>query len=629
MSVKKVIIILIILGVIAASVFYVLSKGKTTTQYTTAAVTRGKIIQTVNEVGTVKASKEIDLNFLNTGQIQKMNIKIGDSVKSGQVLAELDYSSLLISQKELQANLDISISNYNKLVAGASAEEIAIARASEQQAKAAYESAQNELIKTKGAVLESVSQAQKNLKDLEDSTSNDVTTYEQAITSAKTNLDNAKSTYGRVIENYKESVLSTVEDKLAITKTTLDVIDRTINDEDGEDLISIVNIVYLENTKKDYRDSIDLLSKTESVLAVTKANNNIENYNLLLSDALATLNKVFSALQNCFTALENSVTSSTFTLTELNALKTGISTEKTTTAAAITSVQTVQQKLNDAVLNYDTNVSSAQNSLTQAQVAYDNALITARNALATAQVAGENQIAASESRTRATAEAYQVAKAQLNKVLAPTDKNDLALSQAKIRQAQASLDSINKKIEDSMIKAPIDGTITKVNYEIGEQLRAGLSPISMLGENNFEIEVLISEADITKIKKDQQCIITLDAYGEDVEFLGKIDFIEPAETQVQDVVYYKITIVFEPGKEEVKSGMTANVSITTADKDGVLIVPSRAILNKGAEGRVARVLVDGVLQEKKITIGLSGDGGLVEVLSGLSEGEMVVTYINE
>jgi len=629
MSVKKALIILIILGAIGASAFYFLSKDKTAVEYTTAAVTRGKIIQTVDEVGTVKASKEIDLNFLNAGQIQKMNVKIGDTVKGGQVLAELDYSSLLISQKELQANLDISMSNYNKLIAGASSQEVTVARAGEQQAKAAYESAQNELIKTKGSVLESVAQAQKSLSDLEESTPNDVTAYEQAVVTAKTNFDNAKSTYGRVIENYKESVLSTVEDKLASAKTTLDIIDRTINDEDGENLISIENIAYLENTKKDYRDSIGLLSKAEIALAATKSNNGIENYNLLLSDALTALNKVFSALQNCFTALENSVTSSDFTLTDLNALKTGISTEKSTVAVSITSIQSAQQKLNDAVLNYETNVSSAENALTQVKVAYDGALLNARNALATAQVGGESQIAAAQSRARAQAEAYQVAKAQLSKVLASADKNDIALSEAKIRQAQASLDSISKKIEDSMIKAPIDGTITKVNYEVGEQLKAGLSPISMLGENNFVIEVLISEADIAKIKKDQPCVITLDAYGEDVEFPGKIDFIEPAETQVQDVVYYKITIVFDPGKEEVKSGMTANVSITTAAKDSVLIVPNRAVLNKGEEGRIARVLVNGVLVEKKITVGLSGDDGLVEVLSGLNEGEMVVTYINE
>jgi len=629
MSVKKIIIIFVILAVLGLSSFYFLRSKKTTTEYTTAVAEIGQIVQTVSEVGTVKASKEIDLNFSNVGQIKEINVKVGDSVKSGQVLAELDYDSLLITKKELQANLDISNSNYNKLVSGASAEEIAIAKAAEQQAKVAYESTQNELIKTKGAVFESVSQAQKNLKDLEDSTPDDVTVYEQAIASAEINLENVKSKYGRVIENYKETALNTCEDKSSIAKTSLDVIDRTINDEDGKDLISIEDITYLESTKKDYRESLELLSKAETVLMVTKNNNSVENYNLLLSDTLNALNRVFSALQNCFTSLEKSITSSSFTVSDLNILKTGINNEKTITAAAIASVQTVQQNLNGALLDYDTNVSSAQNSLTQSLVAYDDALLKAKNALATVQVNGENQIAASESRTRAAAEAYQVAKAQLNKVLAPVDKNDLALAQAQIRQAQASLDSLNKKIEDSMIKAPIDGTITKVNYEIGEQLKTGVSPISMLGENNFEIEVLISEADIVKIKKDQNCLITLDAFGEDVEFSGKVSFIEPAETQVQDVVYYKVTVVFDSRGESVKSGMTANITITTAKKDNVLIIPNRAILNKGTEGRFARVLVDGVLQEKKITVGLMGDEGLVEVLSGLNENDLVVTYIKQ
>ena len=56
----------------------------------------------------------------------------------------------------------------------------------------------------------------------------------------------------------------------------------------------------------------------------------------------------------------------------------------------------------------------------------------------------------------------------------------------------------------------------------------------MLGENNFEIEVLVSEADIAKVEKDDEVIITLDAFGDETEFTGIVYFIEPAETEVPE-----------------------------------------------------------------------------------------------
>ncbi|RLC36293.1 hypothetical protein DRH27_05435, partial [Candidatus Falkowbacteria bacterium] len=280
-------------------------------------------------------------------------------------------------------------------------------------------------------------------------------------------------------------------------------------------------------------------------------------------------------------------------------------------------------------LAYNTNVSSAENSLISAQAAYDNAINVSRNSLATAQVQGAQQVATYDSRVKSALEALQVAQAQLNKILAPADKYDISLAQARVRQARAALDSTNNQIENSIIKAQSDGTIIEVGYEIGEQVSPTKPVISMLGDNYFEIEVLISEADIAKVEKDDKTEITLDAYGEDLKFYGQVFFIEPAETVVQDVIYYKVKINFDPGEEEVKSGMTANVIITTAQKDNVLNVPGRAIIEKNGDGKFVRVLENNQVIEKKVMIGLRGDGGMVEILSGIKEGEDVVTYIKE
>jgi len=152
-----------------------------------------------------------------------------------------------------------------------------------------------------------------------------------------------------------------------------------------------------------------------------------------------------------------------------------------------------------------------------------------------------------------------------------------------------------------------------------------------LGENNFEIEVDISEADIAKIRKDNPAEITLDAFGDEVKFPGQVYSIEPAETIIQDVIYYKVKVELSE-KDEVKmagikSGMTANVIITTSFRDNVLIMPSRAVVEKNGGNKYVRVLVGKKVIEAPVEVGLRGDEGLVEVLSGVKEGDEVITFV--
>ena len=78
--------------------------------------------------------------------------------------------------------------------------------------------------------------------------------------------------------------------------------------------------------------------------------------------------------------------------------------------------------------------------------------------------------------------------------------------------------------------------------------------------------------------------------------------------------------------DNIKSGMTANAVIVTAQKDNILIIPNRAVIRKNGD-RFVRVLVGGQITEAPIKTGLRGDEGMVEVLSGVKEGDEVVTFI--
>lgn len=628
---KKTKISLIILVVIAVlSVFFIVGK-KEVVEYTTAAVVRGGLTQTVSEVGMVKASQEIELSFLQSGKIGKILVSIGDKVKENQVLAELDYSSFSLKEQEAQANLDVANANLNKLLSGATVKEIAVSAAQVDQAKATYLANLEELDKIAKAVAEDISQAEKSLNDLESSKADDITSYEQAISLAETDLNNAKSTYEQSISNKRNVALTTIDNKLVVANTALDNINTILDDSYIEDVLSVKNKIYLTNTHGSYDDGLDLFTAAGNSLAAAKQTQTNAIVITASLDTLTALNKIFEALDYCYKALENSVVSSSFTQTELDAYKTAISAQITAISTAISAVQTAQHNLEDAVLTYQTKVAEAEDDLDKAKTDLANAIKSARNSLASVRLAGEQKIAAAQSKVNTSQEAWQVARAQFEELKSPARVQDVSLYRAQVKQAEAALALTKKQIEDSIIKAPISGTVVRIEYELGEQVTAAKPAVAILGENNFEVEVDISEADIAKIRKDNPAEITLDAFGDEVKFSGKVYSIEPAETIIQDVIYYKVKVELSEKDQvkmaNIKSGMTANIIITTAFKDKALIMPSRAIVEKNGNGKYVRILVGKKVIETPVEIGLRGDEGMVEVLSGVREGDQVITFI--
>ena len=195
MIVKKIkifIILFIILGIASGFGFYFKTSKDKKILYETKDVYRGDIIQTVSETGTIKSVKEIDLSFLNSGRIKKINVNIGDTVVKDMVLAELDYESLEINKQEALARITASKESLNKLYSGATTENINVAKANVKQAKTAYENSKTELNKIEKIVAENISQANKTLNNLKSNAKDNITAYEQSIITAETNLKNTK-----------------------------------------------------------------------------------------------------------------------------------------------------------------------------------------------------------------------------------------------------------------------------------------------------------------------------------------------------------------------------------------------------------------------------------------------------
>lgn len=207
----------------------------------------------------------------------------------------------------------------------------------------------------------------------------------------------------------------------------------------------------------------------------------------------------------------------------------------------------------------------------------------------------------------------------------------VALAQAEILSAQGQLQLANSNFENTILRAPADGTITKVDTKIGELTQALKNIIVLQDINNVYLEANVNEANINNIKLGAPIDITFDAFGTDKVFKGSISKIDPSSTIISGVVNYKITasMVQTP---ELRPGMTANMTILFGEKDGALVIPSRAIIKDKNGTKTVRLVTNTktkVYEDVEVSTGMEGDGGMTEILSGLKANDEVVVLIKK
>ncbi len=225
-----------------------------------------------------------------------------------------------------------------------------------------------------------------------------------------------------------------------------------------------------------------------------------------------------------------------------------------------------------------------------------------------------------------------------NKALVDEKEAALALVRATARQpeidaaladivsAQAQVDAANASLEKTILRAPADGTITRIDVKVGEVPDA-LKPVVVLQDvSNLYLEANINETSVALLLPDQPVVVTFDAFGSNKEYQAVVSSIDPSATIVDSIVNYKIKALLRES-ENIRPGMTANMTISTAQLSQTLTIPGRAITHTPEGTYTVDVLVDArhkKTETRTVEIGLRGDGDVVEIKSGLAEGEQVV-----
>lgn len=277
------------------------------------------------------------------------------------------------------------------------------------------------------------------------------------------------------------------------------------------------------------------------------------------------------------------------------------------------------------------NLLNAEANLNKARVALMDARRTfSRNK----ELMAKNFIAQSELDTSETN--VQTAQAQMD------------IAGAQVLQSRAALTQAETNLRYTKILSPVNGTVISRNVDVGQTVAASFQTPTLftIAEDltKMQINTSVDEADISMVKENQEVRFTVDAYP-DTDFSGRVSEIRNAPTTVQNVVTYDVVVRVDNAERKLKPGMTANVTIITEHKEGVLLIPNSALRfkpkkdveakdsprkksGKPLRGPAVWILEKNTPKQVGIKVGIS-DGSFTEVVSGpLKEGQEVIVSIN-
>ena len=205
-------------------------------------------------------------------------------------------------------------------------------------------------------------------------------------------------------------------------------------------------------------------------------------------------------------------------------------------------------------------------------------------------------------------------------------KAQLAAAQGALAAAELDVQDAELRLKETSIFAPISGTILDVAVEKGTLVSSALTNVSggsvmmtLADLSDLRIIASVDEAQISRVQVGQRVDINVDTYG-DRTFRGKVDRVSPLGVDTSSVITFDVEIaVVDEAASLLRSGMSADIEIVTAEQKDVLLVPLIAIQSSGRRRFVK--LQNG--EERTIKTG-STDGTQMVVLEGVGEGEHVL-----
>ncbi|HEV3245304.1 MAG TPA: efflux RND transporter periplasmic adaptor subunit [Candidatus Paceibacterota bacterium] len=314
-----------------------------------------------------------------------------------------------------------------------------------------------------------------------------------------------------------------------------------------------------------------LLSGWQQYLASIPSDPNAVDTDALASTTRANLQAVSAYLNLVATGLTEAVPSTGYTMATIQAYETNVATGRTNVSADLTALATAQ-----------------------------TALTTAQSGLASAQ-------------------------SQLSLTTAPATSQQIQAQEGQVAAAQAQVDAAQALLSQTVITAPISGTITVNNMEPGQVAAAGQTQVTMISDTKFQFEAYVSETQLSELKVGEAGQVELDAYEDQPPLPTHVIAIDPAATIQNGVASYKVTVQFDQNDPRISSGETGSATITAQSLDNVMSIPASAIIMDNGQYFVIKKAGSGTLKVP-VQIGIEGANGYTQITSGLSPSDQIQTF---
>lgn len=218
--------------------------------------------------------------------------------------------------------------------------------------------------------------------------------------------------------------------------------------------------------------------------------------------------------------------------------------------------------------------------------------------------------------------ALQQAEVQADQEPESSERQFAVISaQERVDAARRGLEDAQNALSQSVVVATERGIMLELLVSHGDPVSPSQTVARLYQPREFELIADVDELDLPNVAPGAEVRFRLDAFPSE-ELVGVVVRTSPQARQEGGTTVFSSTVEFDAGQDlDIRPGMNADVTIVTDARSDVLVVPERAIRSVGDRAFVT-VVEDGESEEVEVILGHRG-GGLVEVVSGLSEGETV------
>jgi RND family efflux transporter MFP subunit len=217
-------------------------------------------------------------------------------------------------------------------------------------------------------------------------------------------------------------------------------------------------------------------------------------------------------------------------------------------------------------------------------------------------------------------EAGVISKVQLEGFEAQASETPLKLAQVQVDQANLGLQQAQDALQNAVLHAPVNGTVSAVNVKFGEMAGTGQPVITLTSLNTLYVALNVPENIVNLFQSGQEATVTITSAGEAV-LTGKISSIAPAsDTQTQ---LFAVKVAVENKEGTIKPGMFARVELPVRTREAVLAVGSEAIVLRNGKNTVF-VVENDLAVAREVVTGLDA-GSYTEITMGLTAGDKVIS----